>query len=96
MEDDILTKIKCKKNILNDTMIFDIIYTTYVARFETENLSPMNDTSRIFIYNVRARSIKAFFRDHVQSEVNFRRKIRDRKLLVIILYVQIDIRVINV
>lgn len=92
MEDDILTKIKCKKNILNDTMIFDIIYTI----FETENLSPMNDTSRIFIYNVRVRSIKAFFRDHVQSEVNFRRKIRDRKLLVIILYVQIDIRVINV
>lgn len=92
MEDDILTKIKCKKNILNDTMIFDIIYTI----FETENLSPMNDTSRIFIYNVRVRSIKAFFRDHVQSEVNFRRKIRDRKLLVIILYVQIDIRVINI
>lgn len=92
MEDDILTKIKCQKNILNDTMIFDIIYTT----FETKNLSPMNDTSRIFIYNVRARSIKAFFRDHVQSEVNFRWKIRDRKLFVIILYVQIDIRVINV
>lgn len=92
MEDDILTKIKCQKNILNDTMIFDIIYTT----FETENLSPMNDTSHIFIYNVRARSIKAFFRDHVQSEVNFRRKIRDRKLFVIILYVQIDIRVINI
>lgn len=92
MEDDILTKIKCKKNILNDTMIFDIIYTT----FETENLSPMNDTSHIFIYNVRARSIKAFFRDHVQSEVNFRWKIRDRKLFVIILYVQIDIRVINI
>lgn len=92
MEDDILTKIKCQKNTLNDTMIFDIICTT----FETENLSPMNDTSHIFIYNIRARSIKAFFRDHVQSEVNFRRKIRDRKLLVIILYVQIDIRVINV
>lgn len=92
MEDDILTKIKCQKNILNDTMIFDIIYTT----FETENLSPMNDTSHIFIYNVRARSIKAFFRDHVQSEVNFRWKIRDRKLFVIILYVQIDIRVINI
>lgn len=90
--EDILTKIKYQKNILNDTMIFDIIYTI----FETENLSPMNDTSRIFMYNVRARSIKAFFRDHVQSEVNFRRKIRDRKLLVIILYVQIDIRVINV
>lgn len=90
--EDILTKIKYQKNILNDTMIFDIIYTI----FETENLSPMNDTSRIFIYNVRVRSIKAFFRDHVQSEVNFRRKIRDRKLLVIILYVQIDIRVINV
>lgn len=90
--EDILTKIKYQKNILNDTMIFDIIYTI----FETENLSPMNDTSRIFIYNVRARSIKAFFRDHVQSEVNFRRKIRDRKLFVIILYVQIDIRVINI
>lgn len=90
--EDILTKIKYQKNILNDTMIFDIIYTI----FETENLSPMNDTSRIFIYNVRVRSIKAFFRDHVQSEVNFRRKIRDRKLLVIILYVQIDIRVINI
>lgn len=64
----------------------DFYNEKYVAKFE--NLSPMIRAYRIV---KRARQIKVF-RDRVESEMNFAQKIRDYS---IILYVQIDIRIIN-
>lgn len=61
----------------------DFYNEKYVAKFE--NLSPMIRIVK------RARQIKVF-RDRVESEMNFAQKIRDYS---IILYVQIDIRIIN-
>lgn len=61
----------------------DFYNEKYVAKFE--NLSPMIRIVK------RARQIKVF-RDRVDSEMNFPQEIRDYS---IILYVQIDIRIIN-